>query len=203
MFIDRVVNLQNTVFEDYTKESYKQHTLSLIRSYRTTRDELYAMELMNMYETVFIKQARRINNLQDRQDLVLLLVEIFFTFLDEYDHTRSDFAYIISKRLEWATMNFIKSNKPKLTLVTMDEDWVQIEELEPPEEDMSFEYYQLLDCLSPFERRVVESHIIQGMTCTEIAEVEGTKLRPVTDALHRAKTKLRKAYTEMKEDGLF
>ena len=209
MFIDRIVNLQNTVFEDYTTDSYKRQTLSLIQSYRATRDELYALELVNMYESIFIKQARRINNLQDRQDLVLLLVEIFITLIDEYDSSRSSFAYVASKKLEWATLNFIRDTNTRTdgqsqyTLQDIEEISSEHGCVEQPVDDLPFVYYQLLDCLSPLERRVFEQNIISGVSRPEIARMEGVKKKVVDNALLRAKDKVRQAYREMKEDGLF
>lgn len=204
MFIDRVVNLQNTVFEDYTKPSYKEQTNSLIHAYKITGDELYVLELMNMYESVFIKQAKKINNRQDREDLVMLLVEIFFTLLDEYNPEHSDFAYYVSKRLGWATLNFIRLDLPKQKHASIEEDYVGEPDVPEVDEDeeIGFVYYQMMDCLTPYQRRIFEQYI-GGLTPKEIAELEGMNDSSLVRAsITKSKIKLRKKYTEMKADGL-
>lgn len=205
-FFERVVNLRNTQFVDYNKKEFIEHSKALVRSYKLQKDEDYAIELMNMHEALFTKQVKRVNGYQNREDLLIALMEVFFETLNDYDPELSEFGYLISKRLVWRTNNFIRDELNKQSDVPFSDidDYELVEDSKDEEEDdLPFEYYQLLDRLSPFERSVVESVVIGDMTCAEFARMEGIKVRSADDARYKAMKKLRKAYTEMKADGLF
>lgn len=199
MFFDRVVNLRNSVFLDYKTDEFNSTEKSLIHSYKVTKDEVYALELMNMYESMFIKQASRVNRKQDREDLVSILIEMFFNILDEYDSSLSNFSYYLNKRLIWKTNDYIRdhlSREP--TFLELDNELLSDNpiSIDEPEED-NIEMYKILDKLNYNERLVVEMVMIQGLSHQEVADATGLKRRSIKHYSATAKAKLRKAYTEM------
>lgn len=204
-FVKQVASLKySRPLNDFTDETFKATINSLVKSYQKNKDEHFASEVLYAHEALFIKQAKRVNNYHDREDMIVFMLHDFYKLMDEYDPELSSFTYILDKRLAWSRGKFLEREMlQELVLV----DHIEFDMMEKPEEIeidfvMSYEAHKMLDCLTPKERLYVEDVVIQGLPMTEFRHKHSITNANARKIKSRAIEKLRQAYYEVYNDGI-
>jgi hypothetical protein len=202
-FVKRVCDFRlSKPLNDFADPTFKSTIHSLVKSYQISHEDTFALEVLEAHEVLFIKQAKRVNNYHDREDLIIFLLHEFYRVLEEFDPTLSSFSNLLTKRLAWSAGKFFEREMLDKHVLLDSVEYEPIQLDEPDVDDvMSFEAYQMLDCLSIKERYYIEDVVISGLSMNEFKKKRGItgNARMIKK---RAIEKLAKAYTEVYKDGL-